>query len=138
MGTETCMCLFCTSIVIIVIIVIFDACFNVEEDDDYYDDDGATGGGGGGSRYSSSWIFGGGGRGGGTRGGGGGRCFSDTATVWTKNETNFDTTAHVILARNLREGDLVGTFDVSFQKSQNYKLMWTSLRTTAELLSHIC
>ena len=54
-----------------------------------------------------------------------GLCFSDSTSVWTKNETSPDTTADQIMVTSLREGDLVGTLDASSTTNQYNKFMWT-------------
>ena len=134
MGNGCVICSIVTSVVIVILIFIFDAALNGDEEDYdyyYYDDDvDSTGPGGG--KYSSSWIFGGGGRGGGGVGGsrlggsrGGGNCFSDTTVVWTKNETSSDFSAHQVTVEHLKEGDLIGTLEISSSKNQRHELMWT-------------
>ena len=103
MGVGAVACAFCFVLVIVIIIVII-----------IY----ATDGGGGGGGY-----YGGGG-GGYSRGGGWG-CFSDSTIIWTKNETQPDTKAREIMVKNLREGDLVRTFEPSFHRDIENKFRWT-------------
>ena len=70
----------------------------------------------GGGKNNKVWSYGIGGRGadGGTRlGSSYGNCFSDSAIVWTKNESSSDMTARQVMAIDLKEGDLVETFDIS-------------------------
>ena len=89
-------------------------------------------GGGYGGGYSSSGggyrsrSYGGGrGRGGGRGGGGRGGCFDDTTIVWTKNETQLDEYAKQVMAKNVEEGDLVATIDLSLQPNERDTFMWT-------------
>ena len=130
-------CLICSiviAVVVTVIIIVYDYAttdYDYEDDYDYYyyDNEGDSTGPGGG-KYNKGWIFGSGGRGGGggTRLGssrGGGNCFSDSTVVWTKNESRSDMTARKVRAIDLKEGDLVETFDVSSSWHANYKFMWT-------------
>ena len=89
----------------------------------------------GGGRYSKGLSYGSGGRGvdGGTRLGssGGsygssyGNCFSYSTIVWTKNESSSDMTALQVMAIDLKEGDLVETFDVSSSWQLKTQFMWT-------------
>jgi len=44
---------------------------------------------------------------------------------WTKNESSSDITARKVRAIDLKEGDLVETFDISPSWHANYKFMWT-------------
>ena len=133
-----CICSFVISILLIIVIFIIKYTLYGDINTDYthydyhYYDDDNDGIGPGGGKYSNSFIFGGGGKGavggGGSRFGGsrgGGNCFSDTTYVWTKNETMSDFTAHHLMVKHLREGDLVGTLDVSPSKNQHHRFMWT-------------
>ena len=81
--------------------------------------DGGTSYYGGGSYYGGS--RGGGGWGGGGRGG----CFSEITSVWTKNETQSDKHAELVMIKNLKEGSLVGTLDRSLTEGKKYKFTWT-------------
>ena len=89
----------------------------------------------GGGKNNKVWSYGIGGRGadGGTRlgssrgsyGSSYGNCFSDSAIVWTKNESSSDITARKVRAIDLKEGDLVETFDVSSSLKPNNQFSWT-------------
>ena len=122
----------CVVVTVFVIVVEYARTdYDYEDDYDYYyhDNEGDSTGPDGG-KYNKGWIFGSGGRGGGggTRLGssrGGGNCFSDSTIVWTKNESSSDMTARQVMAIDLKEGDLVGTFDFSSSLHANYKFMWT-------------
>ena len=82
-------------------------------------------GGGGGAGYYGGY-YGGGGRYGGGRGGGGrGGCFSEFSYVWTKNETQSDEYAQLVMVENLKEGSLVATLDTSRNVDEDYKFTWT-------------
>lgn len=81
--------------------------------------------GGGGSYYGGGAYYGGSRGGGGWGGGGRGGCFSEFTSVWTKNETQSDKYAELVMLRNLKEGDLVGTLDLSLSDDQEYKFTWT-------------
>ena len=115
----------CIAIVVCVIIFLFII----------IDLDGSGGGGGGGvmyfggsrgrSRSSGGW---GGSRGGSRGGGGGGKgggCFDATVTVWAKNESQSDLKARRIMAKDLEEGDLVGTMDLNTSKNKARGFQWT-------------
>ena len=67
------------------------------------------------------------GRVGGSRGyyGGGWGCFSEFTTVWTKNESQSDDFAQLIKVKNLEEGSLVGTLDISAKKYEKNTFTWT-------------
>ena len=123
MGLSAAGCAFCF-IMVIVVIVILVATFNSLGS---FRSDVHSSGGSAGYYYSGS--FGGsrggyGGSYGGSRGGGWG-CFSENTIVLTKNETQPDTDAKEILISNLKEGDLVGTLEPSFQQEGNFKFAWT-------------
>ena len=84
--------------------------------------DGVGGSGVGRGRYRGSRL----GSGGWGRGGGFGRgCFFENTTVWTKSETQDDTMAIRVFVKDLKEGDLVGTLDLSKRKPKKYQFMWT-------------
>ena len=75
---------------------------------------GGSGGYYAGGRYRGGW--GSGGRGG---------CFSTVSLVWTKNESQSDDFAQLVQVKNLEEGSLVGTLDVSMKSNSGYKFTWT-------------
>ena len=57
---------------------------------------------------------------------GGGRfgCFAENTVVWTKNESMPDSSATQVMVKNVPEGNLVGTLDLSL-KNGDHMFMWT-------------
>ena len=111
----------CATVFISVIVIIAFIIIAIEDrinssDDGYYS-------GGSGVGYGRYRGFRGGGWG---RGGGFGRgCFSDNTMVWTKREEEDDKYAKEIMIKDLKEGDLVGTIDLSNTEKETYRFMWT-------------
>ena len=54
-----------------------------------------------------------------------GKCFSSNTIVWTKNESLPDEFANQVMVKDVTEGNLVGTLDISWQPNENQKFMWT-------------
>ena len=57
--------------------------------------------------------------------GGGGMCFDASMMVWAKNETQPDKDAVLIMAKDVEEGDLVKTTDLTTHASNENGLVWT-------------
>ena len=80
-----------------------------------------------GHRDGGTRLGGGGrGRGGGFSGRGGfGGCFGEYSFVWTKNVNQSDSYAEKIYVKDLREGSLVGTVDLSIVQNGGNTFRWT-------------
>ena len=61
----------------------------------------------------------------GSSGGFGSGCFADSTIIWTKNETQSDAYAKEVMVKDLKEGSLVGTLDLSLLRDGKNKFMWT-------------
>ena len=57
--------------------------------------------------------------------GGGGMCFDASMKVWAKNETQQNKEAKLIMAKDVEEGDLVSTIDLSNQNLAYDDFTWT-------------
>ena len=138
MGLSAAGCAFCFIMVIVVIVIIVATLNSLGSIKSFLRSDGGgdyshSSGSSAGYYYSGSRGYGGsyggsrggyGGSYGGGRGGGWG-CFSENTIALTKNETQPDTKAKEILISNLKEGDLVGTYEPSFHQEGKFQFAWT-------------
>ena len=106
----------CATVFILVIVIIAFIIIAIEDRINSSDDDYYGGGSGVGSGRYRGWG----------RGGGFGRgCFSENTMVWTKSEEEEDEKARRIMIKDLVEGDLVGSIDISNPITEIFRFMWT-------------